>query len=381
MPAPPRARHGERLVTLRRPTKFSFWPTRRARAHAKIQPILFALNPWVLIKEIVAGQCPDNRRLEALACLEQSREFFIAGTERQIAAARPLALYYSYMNLTKTLCLTRGNTDTFDRAQHGLSDIRSPSGSNLERSRLRAFPSPNAQRLPQNFDELKKVISGQGLRTEVIYEVKGILPQILSGHRLWAQGANQVERFVSIQDIQFWRNKATHEVWLRIYFFAHDLSRLRIGHAEFLRRSGLRHNFKEVRCDESNGGDRRICFEQTDPVTYPDRHPSDVLENIVSIIKPHLWATVATVPPYRRYYVYLCPDSEQNSLLPQLLSIYALTYFLGSVVRYRPQDFSSLLGGRFGPRIQDFMVGQSSQFLYLMVSEIARQDITKPSIV
>ena len=341
-------------MTLRRPTHFSYWPTRRPRAHAKIQPILFALNPWMLIKEVVARQCPENRRLEALACLEQSREFFVAGTERQIAAAKPLALYYSYMNLTKTFCLTRGNTATFDRAQHGLADIRPPGGSNWVRSRLRAFPSPSAHGLPQNFDELTKVTSGQSIGAELEYQVEDILPQILSGHRLWAQAANQVERFVSIQDIQFWRKRTTNEVWLRMYFFAHDLSRLRIGHAEFLRRSGLRQKFKEVRCDEPKGNNRRICFEQINPVVYPDRHPADVLDDIVSTVKPHLWATVATVPPYRRYYVYLCPDNEQNSLLPQLLSIYALTFFLGSVVRYRPQDFSNLLGGRFGPRIQDF---------------------------
>ena len=156
MPPLPQARAGERLVTLGRPTPFSFWPTRRLRAHAKVQPILFSLDPWLLLKEVVARDCKDkNRRAEALACLEQSRDFFIAGTEKGIESARPLALYYSYMNLAKTFCLTRGNAQTFDKAQHGLSERQNPGvGTGLERSLLKAYSSPNRQGQRQVFAEL-----------------------------------------------------------------------------------------------------------------------------------------------------------------------------------------------------------------------------------
>ena len=382
MPPLPQARDGERLETLRRPTPFSFWPTQRRRAHAKAQSILFSLDPWLLLKEVVARKCEDKRRAEALACLEQSRDFFVAGTEKGIESARPLALYYSYMNLVKTFCLTRGNAPSFDQAQHGLStrpDTRGRTG--LDYSVLAAYPSPNKKRQRQVFAELKEALTGQKIGAQLELELKHVLPQILPGHRLWGQAAGQNERFISFHEIQFWYNKETHQVWLRLYLVAHDLSRLHIGHREFLKRSALEPDFREVQCNNSKDGHSLICFEQICPEEYPVQHPADVLDKLVNMIKHRLWATITVVPPYRRFYAYLCPQAERDSLLPQILSVYALTYYFGSITRYRPQDFESLLRGKFGPRIQDFITGQPLQFLYLMVSEIARQDITKPSIL
>ena len=91
--------------------------------------------------------------------------------------------------------------------------------------------------------------------------------------------------------------------------------------------------------------------------------------------------TVSTIPPYRRYYVYLCPLAEQQHRLPQLLSMYAVTFYLGSITRYRPHHFDALLKGAFGPRVRDFVTGQPLQFLYLMASEMAKRDIARPSIL
>jgi hypothetical protein len=67
--------------------------------------------------------------------------------------------------------------------------------------------------------------------------------------------------------------------------------------------------------------------------------------------------------------------------MPQLASIYALTFYLGSVTRYRPNAFRELMNGAFEPRISDFVAGHAAQFVYLMASEFARRDVTKPSIV
>ena len=91
--------------------------------------------------------------------------------------------------------------------------------------------------------------------------------------------------------------------------------------------------------------------------------------------------TVSTVTPYRRYYVYLCPPAERPALLPQLLSIYAISYYLGSITRYRPHHFDLVSTGTLGPRIQDFITGQPLQFIYLMASEFSEQDVTKPAIL
>ena len=89
---------------------------------------------------MITDSLHDDRRAEALACLDQAKDFFVVGTEKGLEAARPLALYYSYMNLTKVYCLTHGNPPSFDKAQHGLTEQPDAAGrTGLEYSNLLAF--------------------------------------------------------------------------------------------------------------------------------------------------------------------------------------------------------------------------------------------------
>lgn len=196
MPPLPQARPGERLKVRGRQVGFSFWPSKPAPAHHALQSLLFSLDPWAVIKRSIVKNCNRARVKEALATLQQAQDFFSAGTERGFESARPLALYYSYMNLVKALCLTRGTPTTFDQAQHGLSEQISPNGKELIDAFLNAFPSPNGNKL-QNFDELESVLTGAHLAANARYDLPHLIPQILSGHRLWSLAANKRERFIS----------------------------------------------------------------------------------------------------------------------------------------------------------------------------------------
>jgi hypothetical protein len=72
---------------------------------------------------------------------------------------------------------------------------------------------------------------------------------------------------------------------------------------------------------------------------------------------------------------------ERAAVLPQLLSVYALMYYLGSITRYRPQHFDAILTSSYGSQIEEFIAGQPTQFIYLMASEFALREVTQPSIV
>lgn len=371
------ARAGQRVQIKGRQIEFSFWPSRPGRLHRGLQSRLFALDPWAIMRQIVEKDCPRPRarRDEALATLEQAEDFYIMDTERGTEAAQPLALYYSYMNLLKTFCLTRGARQTFDQAQHGLKERLRPPRRELVDAFLVADPTtpPRAQ----NFDELFGVLTGAHLPAQANYDLSALLPQILSGHRLWAQATGKVERFIAVSDLQFWHDVAAHTLWLRIYMYADDLSRLNVSHARMLSESGLGATFREVQSDIPG----KICLEQIVVQPCPNNYPADYLHYIVDAARPNLWMTVSSIPPYRRYYIYLCPPTELPHRLPQLLSMYAVTFYLGSITRYRPHHFDALLQGAFGPRVRDFVTGQPLQFLYLMTSELARRDIAKPSIL
>jgi YaaC-like Protein len=102
---------------------------------------------------------------------------------------------------------------------------------------------------------------------------------------------------------------------------------------------------------------------------------------VIDRVRHRLWQTVLAVPPYRAYYLFLPPDSEAESVLPQSLSSYALIFYCGSVTRYRPHHFDRILGGRFGAFTESFLHDQPSQLLFLFASEFARREVAKAVIV
>lgn len=376
----PQPRNGNRLEVKKRPVPFSFWPSRRGRRHFALQSLLFALDPWVIIQRSIAKDCQKPRRSEALACLEQARDFYYSATQAGIVAARPLTLYYSFMNLAKAFCLTHGATQTFDQSQHGLAERRRQGTQELTGAYLEAYPTPNGRGQPNNFAEFMSVLANIPLAVQTNYDLPYLIPQILPGHRQWALAAKRSERFIAVHDIEFWHDHTTRQMWLRFYFVSSDLTRLGITHQRLLAESNLAGRFREVNCTLLHNGQSLLCFEQIAPHTYQD-YPADELHLLVSQVKNDLWVTVATIQPYRRYYVYLSPIAERPSVLPQLLSIYAITYYLGSITRYRPHHYDAIVKGIFGPRVEEFVAGQPLQFLYLMASEFAKQDVTKPSIL
>ena len=198
--------------------------------------MLFARDPWLPIFQSIKRDCEKARQPEALACLEQAKDFFTAGTSAEVVAARPLALYYGFMNLVKAYCLTRGARTTFDKAKHGLSAQLVAGAKELVGASLDAYLSI-ATADANNFDEFLQVYKGTGLTDNTTYQLPVLLPQIVPGHRFWSQAAKTSERFIQVHDIQFWHDTNTNSLWLKLYFVADDLSRLGVTQQRLLTES------------------------------------------------------------------------------------------------------------------------------------------------
>ncbi len=377
------ARTGERLKVNKKLIPYSFWPVNTgSKGNSSILPLLFSLDPWAIIDQAIKNNCPNLSKSEALACVHQARDFYESAIDTQRVSARPLSLYYCFMNLVKAFCLTRGTQVTFDKAQHGLTEQLGTGGKELHDAYLEGFPSPNARGKLQNFSEFMQALTGAGLTAPQQYKIPILLPQILPGHRLWSSAANKKERFVAVHEIRPYVNKESGEIWLNIYFVSDDLSRIGITTTNFLLETDLAGSYTQVSCAELDNLNRKlICFQQTTPFICNTRKYANYLQGLFDSIRPYLWVTVSTIPPYRRHYVYTRPSTDSNQVLPQLLSIYALSYYLGSITRYRPHHLPTITDTVFGPRVQDFITGQPQQFLYLMASEFAKREVTKPSIL
>ncbi len=364
---------------LQRPLHFSYWPMHKGSRRYGLQSNLFAADPWTIIRDKIRTDCPSSARQEANACVEQASDFFSSSQTSVITAARPLQLYYCFLNLVKALILTKGKVPTFDQAGHGLSERLATGGRELRDAYLDAYPSPGTQGRRQVFGEFYKLLYGRNVAANTRFDLSLLIPQILPGHRLWARAANKQERFISIHEIRFMQNSA-NELWLDLMVIADDLTRLGITRKQLLEESRLSATFHEVQCSEIQDGRKLLRFEQTSRTHFAHR-PSDEIQSLVDGFKRNIWVTVNGAQPYRRYYVYLAPTSEHGAVLHQLLSIYAVTFYLGSITRYRPQLFDTFLAEASGPRIEEFVSVQPLQFIYLMASEFAMQEVTKPALI
>ena len=61
--------------------------------------------------------------------------------------------------------------------------------------------------------------------------------------------------------------------------------------------------------------------------------------------------------------------------MPQLASVYALMFYLGSITRYRPQDFATVTEP-YAWLVSEFVETQPAQWLYLILaSHIAQTEV------
>jgi hypothetical protein len=379
MPLPQPAT-GSELVVSERELEFSFWPVSRTTRRYGLGSRIYASDPWTIIRRSVKNRLPQTQQKPALALIEQAEDFFDAAGSG-IRAAKPLLIYYSFLNLAKAFLLTSGERAVVDDAMHGVRDRLHPPPNNTELlgAYLSAQNGPARHAPPGNqkiqiFEELHRALAGANLSASN-FDLPVLMPQVLPGHRLWAAGATTTERFLALDKIEIVNDTAAHDLRLRFFVKRDDLKRINLTHQQLLQHTRLAADFREVTSYHAGS----ICIEQTNPLHYGHR-ATDHVQELVETIKARLWRTVLKVAPYRKYYLYACPPTEQIQILPQILSIYAVTYYLGSITRYRPHHFDTIIDGRFGPLIESFLIDQPSQFTYLMASEFALQEVAKAEI-
>jgi hypothetical protein len=347
-----------------------------------LQSSVFVTDPWALVEESIRERCAVSQKDEALASVQQARFFYEAGVAANLPAAKPLLLYYAFMNLGKSYALTVGQRPTFDGARHGIRESPSTTGAGLGGLQLIAYQSPDSRGCPNLFEDVLDAASGGGLgSTSKTFSVANILPQIVAGHRIWADASQRRERFIAIEQIQVMYDPNSKTIWLQMKIYADDLTRLGITHSQLLQESRLSGTWREVTPEIEPVTNRRLLlFEQITPSPYNSR-PSDQVPELIKEFRHSLWTVVLSVPPYRKYYVYLAPVAEHGEVLPQLMSVYALMFLLGSITRYRPQQFNTFLTDQYGAYLFEFLASQPKQFLYLFASEFAQREVTQPAIV
>lgn len=368
------ARQSIELEIKKRKVEFSFWPIGEGETkQGKLHSTLFVSDPWLIIEQRIA-QLDDSEFKDckeyAAHCLRQSQDFYRAAETSRTEAAKPLLLYYCFLNLAKCFVVYKEKKLPTTNLYHGISE-------DFQNRRIKVKSGA-----PNNvFRRFSKALLGKNIKYDSEISDSDFFSQILIGHRVYcqAQGANFKEKFINLKEIHFRQNKPDKQVWLLARIARQDFSR--IDHklkdfAESLSHSDLK--WKDVN-ERNTGFDDKYAFAETVVPTPYKRLPSSVLNPLCQKASRRLWRAVTSYPPYRKYYIYI--KDEKEKLLPQLLSIYLATFYFGSITRYKPIEFADLLKGDMSPFIHEFFANQPKQFIYLMASEFLKQEVTRAAIV
>nr|WP_255674237.1 YaaC family protein [Frateuria soli] len=370
-------RAGSTLKVKGRPIPFSVYPVTRTTRRFGLQSRIFASSPWGIMRQAIENTLTGTAREEANAFLSQADSFYQIAESSHLSPTKPLLYYYSFLNIVKAFALVKGTATTYGRAVHGLVESTPPGGTEFHDSIVTVNWHGASPRL---YNDLKKTLTGRTDPKNRAFQLKNVMPQLLPGHRVWCEASGSKERFVEIQRIDFRYDEASKEIWSEINIFSDDLTRFGITRDRLLSESGLSATFQEAQSAEVVGDRKLLKFQQVAPVRYTGR-PSDKIDKIVALLKPYLWSSALSVPPYRKNYLYLCPPSDRAEMLPQILSIYVTFFYLGSVTRYRPNFFEKILETKHGSHIQEVILNLPQQFLYLLASEFAGREVAHAPLV
>jgi len=231
--------------------------------------------------------------------------------------------------LSKAFGIAQGNLKLTGRVDHGVS---------LEDRKPRVIPGALIKfpkRAAGAFQQLLQQLGGNPAVLTSPLRLGYLLPQILPGHRLWCYATRHRERFVSVESFELFHHPASKEVWLNLYLEKDNVDRLGIPEKRLLSWADLHSDFEIVSRGLSDGV---MLVQQKTPDTYI-ADPAEALIRIVDRMRNTIWETVKISSPYRKPYLYCAPPAERSARMPQILSIYLLMFFLGSVTRYSPLYF------------------------------------------
>jgi hypothetical protein len=373
MPKLPQAKSGTPLRFQGLNVDYSFWPAKKT-TRWKLQPRLFVKDPWAILFEAVYRHKPalaDTKVQECLSYLEQAEDYFKAAQQGNVVRVKPVLLYYSLLNLAKCVILVRNPTLDMARARHGL--VTAPQAKSTLGDRISV---KNSARFVNVFDKLMIALEGGTTASVGTLEVRHLLPQIVPGHRLWTYACQKAERFLAISGIECYTQRSEHSAWLRLRFDRGEVRHTKVSIKALIKQFRVPGQWRQVSMDPAD--DDFVLLEQSNTVQYTQR-PIDCLPSLFRALRPGLWSTVTSSPPYRKYYVFV--DSKLGKKrLPQWAAMYILFFYLSDLTRYRPQHFDRFIDGKYGPQIVSILDECPRQFLYLMASELLEREVSPAAI-
>jgi YaaC-like Protein len=322
---------------------------------------MLASNPW----RCMELQLSRGKHEEARAYLRQGRDFFTAA-ESAVSTARPLLLYYGFLNLAKALVKVRSAACDLSGAMHG---VREPSA-NRRAQRFRLTSQGVEIDHPRNnrvsvLNEFANVIGSPVLPAGGNYNVCELLGQVPSIHRAFSHIRLKMERLHLIVGSELRFDQAKRQIWAIVW--VKQVGGKRSGALRALKqRQYFTSFFTQV---ESN---KDLPAFETSPVRY-GQNPRSALQALSQKCIRAGVCWILTADGYRYYLANTQPAVRVHQAIASYLS---MLYF-GFVARYRPYALEKTLDQEYAWAIEEFLSTEARQFIYFIANSILNREVVR----
>jgi hypothetical protein len=336
-------------------------------------PRVITSNPWAFLRTQSRGALDQENAARASAYIDQAFDFFEAAANPR-KSSRPLLYYYSFLNLAKVVILHKRGVRLPLAVKHGLRDAKANVKKRLRFEGQKVqFSNIDRGSHSEFFPELILTLGGSAALCGRSFRVVDLLGQIPGIHRTYCSVVRTRPNFMPIKEIEFFSDGKKVWALLRIESSKKDKD---VGDAlpELRRRDKFKSLFHQVTPDKK---DKDETWFMTDQVPGSGRGIDKAIERISRELRSIGIYAILTHHGYRYYLANISP----KCLVPQLCSIYAVMFYLGSITRYKPHDFEKIVSRNYEWLVAEFLETQPMQFLYLLASHIAGVEVVKPFAV
>jgi len=290
--------------------------------------------------------------------INQAFEFYSSASNAS-SSTSPLFYYYCFMNLAKALCEIR-HADFRkmpESYRHGLSWSPKPGYSIKMSSESVNISSRGIWHILWEVltDKHCAIPNPTSLK---IKELFALCPEISAEYE---RAYHQASRLVRLEKPDSLCDESESELWLRFSPHRHNLKHLRITKHDFLRFiSDGEDRYIQVANDERDN----YTFELRTAKTMAARHVGPWFE----LLMPEVKSMNLFVHPDVDHLEYYVPIQDRLPIhLHQLILLYTLMFWLGSLVRYDPQSVSYLQDSGYWVLVEGFI--NQSRLLLLELFE------------
>lgn len=309
---------------------------------------LWALLDYI-IKQFVKYKNSDTK--EFLLSLHEQAKYFYQAAESAPVKSQPLLYYYSFLNLAKVfLCVTQG-TGPDDEYMHGISTSVNRN-TTIQVATVSVKPLLDSGRASVAHLLMSALGDRISFMEATTLTIKECLASCIGIHRTYCETYNEQESFVRLLDPCCQRDG------MKLSF----ISRIKKTDSKTIGMlTALGYDVSLV------NGEYEFRQELQMPgynIRKQDWH------NLSATL---LASGLRAYTDGNEYRMYL--PLTQKVALSSTSVIYAVMFFLGSVTRYNPYFFDSLMDEKEQWLISEFLNTQPSQFLYYLISYMVGKPI------